>query len=280
MTDDRPYFAGYVRVKDLPRVLDRLELLQDEWGYLLLWASLAIAVATALVLLVLPLLFGWRMMVEHFPGKFRIVTYFACLGLGYILIEVGLLAKFVLALGNSTLSAAVVVTGMLLSSGFGALMSERIAGRARTRLPQILAAIAILLILYAELVDTALDWIGGFSLTLRLVCCFALLLPPAFLMGFPMPLAMTTLARLGKDRMFVWAWGINGLFSVIGATLVPIIATGVRPRPRCGAGDRRRSLLAGSTRRVRGVPAPGCGPPATGRVSGSAATVNLCRDVR
>jgi choline-glycine betaine transporter len=44
-------------------------------------------------------------------------------------------------------------------------------------------------------------------------------------MGFPMPTAMTTLARLGKDHMFLWAWGINGCFSVIGAAAVPIIAT-------------------------------------------------------
>jgi hypothetical protein len=44
-------------------------------------------------------------------------------------------------------------------------------------------------------------------------------------MGFPMPTAMTTLARLGKDYMFLWTWGINGCFSVIGAAMVPIIAT-------------------------------------------------------
>jgi hypothetical protein len=40
-----------------------------------------------------------------------------------------------------------------------------------------------------------------------------------------MPIAMTTLARLGKDHMFLWAWGINGCFSVIGAAIVPIVAT-------------------------------------------------------
>ena len=40
-----------------------------------------------------------------------------------------------------------------------------------------------------------------------------------------MPTAMTTLGRLGKDHMFLWAWGINGCFSVIGAALVPIVAT-------------------------------------------------------
>src|SRR5258706_4684253 len=37
--------------------------------------------------------------------------------------------------------------------------------------------------------------------------------------------AMTTLARLGKEHMFLWAWGINGCFSVIGAAIVPIVAT-------------------------------------------------------
>jgi hypothetical protein len=44
-------------------------------------------------------------------------------------------------------------------------------------------------------------------------------------MGFPMPVAMTTLGRLGKEAMFLWAWGINGCFSVIGAALVPVLAT-------------------------------------------------------
>jgi hypothetical protein len=36
---------------------------------------------------------------------------------------------------------------------------------------------------------------------------------------------MTWLARLGKQGMFIWAWGINGCFSVVGAALVPIVAT-------------------------------------------------------
>ena len=40
LTNDRPYFAAYVKPADLPRVTDRLELLQDEWGFLLVWATL------------------------------------------------------------------------------------------------------------------------------------------------------------------------------------------------------------------------------------------------
>ena len=66
-----------------------------------------------------------------------------------------------------------------------------------------------------------------------------------------MPMAMTSLARLGKDHMFLWAWGINGCFSVIGAALVPIIATSfgltavlMVARRRLSAGDPR--LLRGA----------------------------------
>ena len=47
LTNDAPYFAAYVKTHDLPRVLDRLELLQDEWGYLLIWATLGVARLTA-----------------------------------------------------------------------------------------------------------------------------------------------------------------------------------------------------------------------------------------
>jgi hypothetical protein len=59
----------------------------------------------------------------------------------------------------------------------------------------------------------------------RLLLSFAIIAPPAFLMGFPMPTAMTTLGRLGKDHLFIWAWGVNGCFSVIGAAAAPVIAT-------------------------------------------------------
>ena len=225
LTNDRPYFAAYVKTRDLPRVLDRLELLQDEWGYLLIWATLGVACLTALVLLAIPLIFGWRTIFSRSPGKALTMLYFACLGAGYIMVEVGLIAHFVLALGNPTVSASVLITGMLVFSGLGALISERILPHMRTVMPALFLAIGAMLMLYGLFLDHALDGIGTLPYPARLVFCFLLIAPPAFLMGFPMPTAMTTLGRLGKDHMFVWAWGINGCFSVIGAAAAPVIAT-------------------------------------------------------
>ena len=225
LTNHQPYFAAYIKVKDLLKFTDRLELVQDEWGYLLLWATLGIATIFALTLVLFPLVFGWRTIFSRYPGKAGTMVYFLCLGLGYIIVEVGMIAHFVLALSNPTVSASVLITGMLVFSGLGSFVSERFLDRARTTMPKIFLAIFAILTLYAFTIDFALDWIGTLPYALRILLCLLLLMPPAFLMGFPMPTAMTTLGRLGKDHMFLWAWGINGCFSVIGAALVPIVAT-------------------------------------------------------
>ena len=225
LTNDAPYFAAYVKTADLPRILDRLELLQDEWGYLLIWATLGVACATAAALLAIPVIFGWRSMFAKTPGKLLTIVYFACLGAGYIMIEVGLIAHFVMALGNPTVSASVLITGMLVFSGLGALVSERVLPIMRGFMPALFVATALMLVGYALYLNMALDAIGALPYAARLLCAFAFIAPPAFLMGFPMSVAMTTLGRLGKDHMFLWAWGVNGCFSVIGAAAAPVIAT-------------------------------------------------------
>ena len=225
LTNHQPYFAAYIKVKDLLKFADRLDSVQDEWGYLLLWATLAIATVFALTLVLLPVIFGWRTIFSRYPGKAGTMLYFLCLGLGYIIIEVGMISHFVLALSNATVSASVLITGMLVFSGLGSFASERYLATARTTMPKIFLAIFAILVFYAFAIDYALDWIGALPYVLRIALCLALLAPPAFLMGFPMPTGMTTLGRLGKDHMFLWAWGVNGCFSVIGAALVPIVAT-------------------------------------------------------
>ncbi len=225
LTNDRPYFAAYVKPRDLPNLLDRLEIVQDEWGYLLLWATLGIAAIAAVSLVIIPVVFGWRSVFSAAPGKGRTILYFACLGLGYIVVEVGLIADYTLALNNATVSASILITSMLVFSGLGSLTAERTLDRARTVLPAILLAIGVILIGYGFFLDRALVLIGTLPYAWRLLICFLTVAPPAFLMGFPMPTAMTWLARLGKEHMFLWAWGINGCFSVVGAAAVPLIAT-------------------------------------------------------
>ncbi|TPM08738.1 hypothetical protein FJ960_05635 [Mesorhizobium sp. B2-3-11] len=225
LSNDQPYFAAYVKVADLPRTLDRLDLFQDDWGYLLIWATLGIACITAASLVLLPVIFGWRIVFSRSRGKLGTILYFACLGLGYIMVEVGLISRFTVALANPTVSASVLISSMLVFSGLGSLFAERIFDRARTLLPVVLLTVCVLLLAYGFYLSPVLDRIGAYPYAVRLLLCFLLVSPPAFLMGMPMATAMTWLARLGKEHLFVWAWGINGCFSVIGSAAVPIVAT-------------------------------------------------------
>ena len=51
LTNDRPYFAGYIKVLDIPSFLDKFESISDDWGYLLLWATLLQSLIFGLVLI-------------------------------------------------------------------------------------------------------------------------------------------------------------------------------------------------------------------------------------
>lgn len=224
LTDDRPYFAGYVHLKDMFSFLDKLESISDEWGHLLLWAKLIISLGLGTLLLLLPLAFGWRTLFARQTGKAGIIAYFLCLGLGYMLTELALISTFVRCLGNPTISFTLLITGMLIFSGIGSFLSERFLKNSGTTIILVGLAIAVMQISMALWLNPLFDAIGAWPYTLRILACLTVLFPLAFLMGFPFALGMGTLAGLGKEQFFVWAWGINGSFSVVGAVLVPLIA--------------------------------------------------------
>ena len=223
LTDNRPYFAAYIKAPEIPHFLDQLEAVSDEWGYLLLWATLIIAAIFGFLLMMIPVAAGWRTIFSRQPGKIGIFVYFFCLGTGYITIEVGLIGKFLVALSNPTISATVLITSMLFFSGLGSLVSARYVADCRRVMPRIFLGIAALVALGALLFDPVLGAIGQWPYGLRIATCILLIAPAAFLMGFPFPTGMTMLSHLGKERFFLWAWGINGTFSVVGAVSVPIV---------------------------------------------------------
>lgn len=224
LTNDRPYFAGFVKPWDIPRFLDNLEAISDEWGYLLLWATLLLSVGFGALLLVLPVLFGWRALFSRERGKLCVIGFFMCLGLGYILIEIAFISKCILCLGNSTVSFAVLVTGMLLFSGIGSYFSGRLIPVARRAIVGICLGVGAMMTLYGLFLGPFLTSIGAWSYLQKVLFCLALLAPLGFLLGFPFALGMATLSNRRKEHFFVWAWGINGSFSVVGSVLVPVLS--------------------------------------------------------
>ena len=224
LTNERPYFAGYLKVPDLPKFIDKLEAISDEWGYLLLWATLFLSVFFGFLLMLLPMIFGWKAFFQRHRGKPGVIVYFLCLGLGYIFVEIAMISKYILCLGNATVSVAILVTGMLLFSGLGSYLSARFVPSAGRAVAAVCTSITLILLLYSVYLDRILALVGLWPYGMKIVFCLVLLFPLAFLMGFPFALGMSTLSRLRKEHFFVWAWGINGSFSVVGSVLVPIVS--------------------------------------------------------
>ena len=57
----------------------------------------------------------------------------------------------------------------------------------------------------------------------RIVAAAAVLIPIGVLLGMPLPGGMRLLAERRRD-LIAWGWGMNGAFSVVGATLAVFLA--------------------------------------------------------
>jgi len=137
-------------------------------------------------------------------------------------IEIILIQRFTLYFGNVIYAAALVVCLMLVSSGFGSLVSQKITPKPY-RIFLIVSFIIISFIIYALFLSGWLRTTIGFSLTAKIILSFIWIAPPAFFMGMPFPLGLKLLS-FSNDSQIPWAWGINGVFSVVSAVLATIIA--------------------------------------------------------
>ena len=167
------------------------------------------------------------------------LLYFVVVGLGYILVEIAFIQRFVLFLGHPTYALTVVVFLLLLSSGAGSMASRRWLAEIRgTWIP--LALIVLVLALYVFILPQVLDALVGLSFAVKLLISFALLAPLGFAMGMPFPCGLRALAQPGNQVAHCpveWAWAMNAGSSVLGSVLAMVIAIqyGLNVTLACGA---------------------------------------------
>jgi sugar phosphate permease len=76
----------------------------------------------------------------------------------------------------------------------------------------ILAMVLLLLLIYPFVFNFFL----ASPLFIRILAACVLIFPLGFFLGMPFPLGILTLENLPRGAI-AWAWGMNGLFTVIGA---------------------------------------------------------------
>jgi hypothetical protein len=179
-------------------------------------------VVIAGVLILLPLLRFKRADLRA-PGRGRMLVYFAGLGLGFIFIEVVFLQHFTLFLGEPVYTFAVVLAGLLLWTGLGAFLSDKLAGPARGRLRRIIPWLLAMLVATALLTPPIFQAALGLPLGLRIAISLAIIAPLGVMLGMPFPTGLRVVAEEAPG-LVPWAWGINGFFTVIGTILALMFA--------------------------------------------------------
>jgi len=213
--DDRPFFFQSVRLSHLfhPRWA-RGEWRKTNLGTGVLFALVGITTVVVAAFILGPLLLV-RRRVARAPGRLAFLLYFACLGVGFIVIEVALVQKSVLFLGHPVYALAVVLFSLLVASGLGSLLSGRVEALRRA-LGRLLPGVAGLVLLYILVLPPVFYGLVHLEAPWRVGITVALLAPLGLVLGMPMPLGIRLLAERSPG-LVPWAWGLNGAASVLGS---------------------------------------------------------------
>ena len=182
------------------------------------------ALAVSFVLLILPLRRLAKGRTSGVGPARKALCFFYLIGAGFMFVEITLIQKFILYLGHALYSVSVVLFSLLLTTGLGSLLSERLLSRNRqTRLRGALIVCGFGTMVYLGLLPLFFDGTFALPLVLKMGLTPLLLLPLGFFLGVPFPTAIRSLGT--RDAALVpWAWAVNSFSSVNNSILALLAA--------------------------------------------------------
>jgi hypothetical protein len=220
-TDNRPFFFQMANFDNLvegkglddPRVTRPVKVL----GLL----ALAVLVLTLLFIGV-PLLVTTRR--DAHRGMAPFYVYFAAIGLGFLLVEFSQVLRLSVFLGHPIYALTIVLFSVLVFSGVGSMVSERIVrlDRSGTLLGPLAALLAVLAV-FGSATVLITDAAASATTPVRIVVAVALLMPIGLVMGMPLAIGMR-LAATHPNAPTSFLWGINGAMSVCASVFGMAIA--------------------------------------------------------
>ncbi len=231
-TDDRPFFFNMLRPGAW--LADTSEVDRQDFGFLgnlqatktLVHATLVSVLLTLLAVFV-PLWLRRGQLVSGQQTGSRATlaaacAYFALIGLGFMFVEIGLLSRVGVFLGHPTLALAVVLGGIILSTGLGSLLSGYVPVE-RPRVAWFFPLLpGLLVVVVRAVMGPIMDAYAGAPVSTRVLMTAALIAPPALAMGlcFPLGLRLVRVARAqASEDITPWLWGVNGACGVCASGL-------------------------------------------------------------
>ena len=228
-TDDRPFFFNMVSpFKAFDPGLKNQVITQFNIDSVrMIIYLLAVLILLTTLTIVVPLWIKVR------PGTGRPLPtlagllYFAGIGLGFMLVEMGQVHRLSVYLGHPTWGLVVVLMGIMLAAGLGSRVSEKLTFIVDNRRSAFIAGGVFLaaLAIFVLITPPILQATEAVPMTARILLGLLLVGVPGFFMGMPFPLGLRLASRLLDDRL-PWLWGINGAFSVVGSVIALLLSIG------------------------------------------------------
>ncbi|MBF0479951.1 MAG: hypothetical protein HQL26_10755 [Candidatus Omnitrophica bacterium] len=228
ITDDNPFFYKYYKLSSFNPFHTFAVHHTGPVIFLTQTLILIQAIIFILLFILFPLYIRKKQDLKSLPAQSikPFITFFACLGVGFMFIEIPMMQRFVLLLGSPIYSLSVVLAVLLGATGIGSLFVpalEKLKKSNETPLTYVtLCLIAYLAILIVT--GTSLyNFFMNFSFLIRVLLVGGILFPIGFLLGLYFPLGLRLISKKYSSAI-AWAWGINCGFSVLGSILSIIIA--------------------------------------------------------
>jgi len=228
-SDDIPFPHRFTRWSEWWSALccnEQSKRSQLDTGLFVATATLFMVTVGGVFLIIVPLFRPWKKTRQPAPYRLwtRTLLYFCLVGVAFVFIELAWIQRLQQFLGHPVYATTAVLVAFLLFAGLGSLWSQKRTGRQDDR--ALMAAVTTILLtnlIYIFYMPSLLTAVADLPLIARGCVILVLLAPLAFAMGIPFP---TGLKKLGdaSNRLVPWAWGINGVASVIAAAAAPLLA--------------------------------------------------------
>ena len=226
VTDNQPYFFYTLKWENIPKIVKSTANWQPliEWGNLIIFATFIQGIIFSIIFIFLPLILK-RFPVTKRKVKIPFLLYFASLGLGYMLLEISFIQKFILYLTNPSYSTSIIIFSFLFFSGLGSFYSRRIDRNYVNALKIIIFTLCSILILYQFILPYIFNATLEYSLLVRIFITLGLIFPLGFLMGMPFPLGIRLVNSIEQGKGLIpWLWATNNFCSIIASVSAVIIA--------------------------------------------------------
>src|SRR5262249_15645669 len=140
-TDESPFFFNFYKWRSLLKRSGELDAARTfATGQIVLVIMVIQSTIFPSILCLAPLL-RLRKGLANVRRRAGYVDYFMALGLGFILLEISFIQRFVLYLGYPTYALSVVLFSLLTFTGVGSFFSERVAPPSERVLPRLLGTL-------------------------------------------------------------------------------------------------------------------------------------------